>query len=168
MPLPGRPMAGGALRDRGGGPLGSARSSVDPERLTWTVDPINDAQQDGQPLAGARQEREGESRGNTIRSRQGEGDPANRGNADAARSRLRDRRLWVLAALIVLCVIARLVAQNEALHNGSYDCFPGCSFDQQLSNIVTYYAPILAVLFAIWVAVRWVRLGLRPVEGGVR
>lgn len=69
--------------------------------------------------------------------------------------------LWVLAGLIVSCVVARLIAQNEALHNGSYDCFPGRSFEQELSSIVTYYAPILAVLLSIWLTVRWVRLGRR-------
>jgi len=77
------------------------------------------------------------------------------------RGRLRDRVLWVLAALIVLCVIAHFVARDYALHNGGYDCFPGCNFKEEMSNNVAGGAPILAVLLAIWLAVRWVRLGRR-------
>jgi len=39
-------------------------------------------------------------------------DPANHGSDGAVRGRLRDRVLWVLAALIVLCVIAHFVART--------------------------------------------------------
>ncbi len=86
-------------------------------------------------------------------------DPANRGSAGAARSRMRDKVLWVLAALIVLCVIAYFVADDYYLQHDVSECFPGCTFKQELSDIVSFFAPILAVLLAIWLAVRWVRLG---------
>jgi len=88
-------------------------------------------------------------------------DPANHGSAGAARSRMRDKVLWVLVGLIVPCVIAYFVADDYYLQHDVSECFPGCTFKQKLSDGVAFFAPILAVLFAIWLAVRWVRLGRR-------
>lgn len=88
-------------------------------------------------------------------------DPASHVNAGAARSRMRDKVLWVLVPLIVLCVIAYFVADDYYLQHHVSECFPGCTFKQKLSDIVSFFAPILAVLLAIWLAVRWVRLGRR-------
>jgi len=88
-------------------------------------------------------------------------DPASHGGTAAARSRMRDKVLWVLVPLIVLCVIAYLVADDYYVQHHVSECFPGCTFKQDLSDIVSFFAPILAVLLAIWLAVRWVRLGRR-------
>lgn len=88
-------------------------------------------------------------------------DAGNAGGAGAALSRLRDKVIWVLAALIVLCVVAHFVARDYYFNNAAFDCFPYCTFKQDLSNNVAGGAPMVAVLLAVVVAVRWVRLGRR-------
>lgn len=81
---------------------------------------------------------------------------------DAPRRRPRrshDKLLWILVALVLLAIVARLVAKDYALNHQAYDCFPGCSFEQHLANNVSGGAPIVAVFLTGGLVVRWVRLG---------
>ncbi len=78
---------------------------------------------------------------------------------------MRDKVLWIFLLLIVVAIAAFFVADDYYQHHGGNDCYPGCTFKQDLAGygaIVTFW---LAILLAIGSVVRWIRLGRRSAVG---
>ncbi len=81
------------------------------------------------------------------------------------RTRWKDRPLWALAVLVASSVVAYLVADDYYLDSAAFDCFPYCTFKQDLSNHVAGSAPAFGVLLVTVGAARWLRLGRRRATG---
>lgn len=78
---------------------------------------------------------------------------------------MRDTVLWILLLSIVIAMAAFFVADGYKLHHGGHDCYPGCTFKQNLADygmLVTFW---LVMLLAIGSVVRWIRLGRRSERG---
>lgn len=81
------------------------------------------------------------------------------------RTRWKDRPLWALAVLAASSVVAYLVADDYYLDSAAFECFPDCTFKQDLSDAVAGLAPAFGVLLVTIGAARWLRLGRRRATG---